>query len=107
VVLFKSEWVLVANHGIAAFTDLTNNVKVQRVKKFAVPADAFKSSANRSDVKVSAVAGALSLRHVKKEGVIQRSNVGPQLSPPSGVVVEIVRPRVQVKALDLRPGDIV
>jgi hypothetical protein len=108
-VLNQGLWVLVAKHNIGAFSYLgSNDVEVTSARRGSVPRDALASSENKNNVQPDPVTGKLALRGVGAGKVLRRSDIGPPeaLSKPSGVIIEIVRRRMQVAALDLRPGDL-
>lgn len=101
--LDRKQWVLAATSDIRAFEGFAGNVAVVRMRRGSAGPAAYAKSDRRSDIRVTDVSGAVALRRVRANSVIGRPDVGPEAAIRP--VVGLVRPGVQVRALDLRGGD--
>lgn len=96
--LNRRDLVLVAKAPIGAFQDISGHVKRAPMRQGSISQDAL--------VAPSDVQGRITLRRIAKGAVVRRADVSPEKTT-RGVVVQLVRRREQVQALNLRPGDAV
>lgn len=106
-VLQEQRWVLVAREDVPAFGALINRVEKTKLRRGSIAMDALASSKKKSQVDISAANSFLVLRQLSDGAVIRRSEVAPKLlsGEPPRLIVQLRRPRAQVEALDLQPGD--
>ena len=97
--LERNQSVLMASGDIGAFTDVGTRVKRESIRRGSVARDALLDWIGAD--------GALALRRIADGAVIRQRDVVHQKAPATrrGLVVELARNRLQVRALDLRQND--
>lgn len=96
--LNRRDVVLVAGGPVGAFQDISGQVKATPMRRGSVGHDTMDAADLRS------VQGRITLRRLAKGAVVRRADLSPEKTTP-GVVVQLVRRRTQVQALNLTSGD--